>query len=82
MKSIAVFPIGCHWAPQIKELNSRVLELYDLKHDLLFCPLQQMFLEGVCVLSRFCRVRLTVTLWTVAHQRCSVHGVFQERILE
>ena len=56
MKSIAVFPAGSHWAPQIKDPNSRVLELYDLKHGLLFCPLQQIFLEGVCELSRFSHV--------------------------
>ena len=36
-----------------------------------------------CVLSHFSRVRLFVTLWTVARSwGCSVHGILQARILE
>ena len=36
----------------------------------------------VCVLSCFSRVWLCATLWTVAHQAISVHGILQARILE
>ena len=34
------------------------------------------------MLSRFSHVRQFVTLWTVAHQAYSVHGILQARILE
>ena len=35
-----------------------------------------------CALSHFSHVQLFVTLWTVAHQDSSVHGMLQARILE
>ena len=37
---------------------------------------------SACVLSHFSRVRLFVTLWTVALQVLSGHGILQARILE
>ena len=42
----------------------------------------RQFIGCMCMLSGFSRVRLFVTLWTVAHQAPLSMGIFQARILE